>query len=122
VESERPAAVNDVVFSIGDVATFREKMFSGSQAEEFKDTLLPGAEQVGRITFSARGHTVGKVLAVAYVQTSHAWPGRKLLVHSNGRYVLANVTPTPFFDPQGARLRARPQDDDRRMGRGSDEG
>jgi aminomethyltransferase len=122
VESERPAAVNDAVFSIGDVATFREKMFSGSEAEEFKDTLLPGAEQVGRITFSARGHTVGKVLAVAYVQTSHAWPGRKLLVHSNGRYVLANVTPTPFFDPQGARLRARPQDDDRRMGRGSDEG
>jgi aminomethyltransferase len=127
LESSRPAAVNDRVFSIGDVASFKEKMFSGSEAGEFKDTLLPGSEEIGHITFSAKGHTVGKMLAMAYIKTSHAWPGSRVLVHSNGRYILATVTPTPFFDSQAARLRAKPQDDDRRtaehpLGEGSEPG
>jgi glycine cleavage system aminomethyltransferase T len=97
------------------VATLKERMFSGSEAGESKDTLLPGVEEIGHVTFSAKGHSVGKMLAMAYVQTSHAWPGSRLLVQSHGRYVLATVTPTPFFDAQGARLRAKPQDDERRL-------
>ena len=116
LESERPAAAHDKVLSIGDVATLKEKMYSGSEAGEFKDSLLPGSEEIGHITFSARGHTVGKMLAMAYLNTSHAWPGSRVLVRNSGRYMLATVTPTPFFDPHGARLRARSQDDDRRMG------
>ena len=115
LRSEQPVAVNDKVFSIGDVATLREKMFSGSEAGEYKETVLPGSEEIGHITFSARGHTVGKTLAMAYIRTSHAWPGNKVLIQTNGRYILATVTPTPFFDPQGARLRAKPGDDDRRI-------
>ena len=31
-------------------------------------------EQVGHVTYSARGHTVGKMLALAYVQVAHAFP------------------------------------------------
>ena len=113
LESNYPAAANDKVFSIGDVATFKEKMFSGSEAGDHKDSLLPAQGEIGHITFSARGHTVEKMLAMAYIQTSHTWPGSKVLVQANGRYILATVTPTPFFDPAGARLRAKPQDDDR---------
>jgi aminomethyltransferase len=116
LESERPAAVNDKIFSIGDVATLKERMYSGSEAGELKDTMLPGGEEIGRVTFSARGHTLGKMLAMAYLNTSHAWPGSRVLVQNNDRHILATVTPTPFFDPQGARLRAKPQDDDRRIG------
>ena len=57
--------------------------------------------------YSKRGHSVGKLLALAYVRTSHSWPGSRLLIEIGERYVPAVVTPTPFFDPQGARLRAK---------------
>jgi len=113
LESDYPAGANDKVFGIGDVATFKEKKFSGSQAGDYEDELRPAQDEIGHITFSARGHTLEKMLAMAYVQTSHTWPGSKLLVQIRGRYILATVTPTPFFDPAGARLRAKPQDDDR---------
>jgi hypothetical protein len=66
---------------------------------------------VGYITYSARGHSVGKMLAMAYVRTEYTWPGCNLVVDIGGRLTLAKVTPTPFFDPQGARMRAKPQDD-----------
>jgi aminomethyltransferase len=112
LQSETPAAANDGVYSIGDVATSRERMFSGGEAGEYKDTLLPGERQVGHITSSAKGHTVGKMLAMAYIDTAHSWPGNNLIVQMNGRPVPARVTPTPFFDPQNARIRARPRDDE----------
>ncbi len=113
LESEAPAAANDKVYSIGDVATFRERMFSGGEAGAHKDTLLPGERQVGRVSCSARGHTVGKMLAMAYLNTAHSWPGNNLIVEINGRPVLARVAATPFFDPQNNRVRARPRDDAR---------
>src|SRR5438105_9036692 len=100
------------VYSIGDVATFREKRFSGGEAGEYRDAMLPGEHEVGHITCSARGHSVGATLAMAYVEVAHSWPGNNLIVLLSGRPVPARVTPTPFFDPQHARLRARPRDDE----------
>jgi glycine cleavage system aminomethyltransferase T len=47
------------------------------------------------------------MLALAYMRTSHAWPGSRVLVVSNGRPRAATVTATPFFDPEGVRLRAK---------------
>ena len=105
LQGEKAASLKDKVYGIGDISAFRAKMFSGSQAGAYKDTMSFG-EEVGHVTFSSRGYTVGKVLAMAYVKTSHSWPGSRLLVQINGRPVLATVTLTPFFDPQGARLRA----------------
>jgi aminomethyltransferase len=107
LQSEMPAATGDKVYSIGDVATFREKQFTGSEAGEYRDTLLPSEHEVGHITCSARGHSVGATLAMAYVEAAHSWPGNNLIVLQSGRTILARVTPTPFFDPQNARLRAR---------------
>jgi aminomethyltransferase len=107
LQGEIPAAVDAKVFSVGRVATTDEKQFSGPEAGAPKDKALPGNEEVGRVTYSNRGHTVGKLLALAYVRASHSWPGSRLLVEINGRPVPATVTPTPFFDPQGARLRAK---------------
>ena len=83
-----------------------EKILSGPEAGAKKDRILPG-EDVGHVTFSERGHSVGKILALAYVRTSHSYPGSRLLVDVKGKPVPAVVTPTPFFDPQGARLRAK---------------
>ncbi len=110
LESPGPAAYPQPVYSISDVATFRERIHSGSEAAAYRDTLAR-SQQVGYVTSSARGHTVGQTLALAYVKSQYAWPGCKLLVDINGRLSLATVTSTPFFDPQGVRLRAKSRDD-----------
>jgi aminomethyltransferase len=106
LQGELPAAGNARVWSIGQVATAEERAFSGPEAGASKDKAQPGVE-VGHVTYSARGHTVGKLLAMAYVQVAHAYPGSRLLVESGDHTLPATVAPTPFFDPQGARLRAK---------------
>jgi aminomethyltransferase len=107
IHGDTPAPVNAKVFSIGAVTTTEERMFSGPEAGAAKERELPGGEEVGHVTYSNKGHTVGKMLALAYVRTSHSWPGSRLLIEINDRPVPAIVTSTPFFDPQGARLRAK---------------
>jgi len=107
IHGDTPAPVNAKVFSIGAVTTTEERMFSGPEAGAAKERELPGGEEVGHVTYSNKGHTVGKMLALAYVRTSHSWSGSRMLIEINGRPVPAIVTPTPFFDPQGARLRAK---------------
>ncbi|HMQ55404.1 MAG TPA: aminomethyltransferase family protein [Anaerolineae bacterium] len=111
LESPIPASAHDRVYSVGDAGSFREKLFSGSEAGATRESVSPG-QPVGHITFSSRGHSVGKMLAMAYVAVEYSWPGCNLLVELNGRFVRAKVSPTPFFDPSGARMRAKPQDDD----------
>jgi len=111
VQSDVPAKVNDKIYSIADVATFKEKIFSGSESGAQKDAVLPGEQQIGHITCSSKGHSVNSMLAMAYIDSGHSWPGSNVVVQINGRPVLARVTPTPFFDPHGSRLRSKSQDD-----------
>jgi aminomethyltransferase len=111
LESPVAASFNDPVYNVGDVATFRNKMFSGSEAGSFRRDLKPGGQQVGHVTFSSYGYTVGKTLAMAYIRTDFSYPGSTLVVELSGRPVAAKVVPTPFFDPSGARLRAKASDD-----------
>jgi len=106
LDSDIPANTGDKIYSIADIATFRERMFSGSEAEDYFDQEIPGMEEIGYVTSSARGHTVGKMLALGHLSTTHSWPGSRVLVRVNGRPRLATVTSAPFFDPQGARMRA----------------
>ncbi len=115
LDSEVPAAAGDKIYAIGDVATFREIVETGAEAGEHEDELLPGERQVGYVTSSTYGPSVGKMLAMAYVETARAWPGSNLLVEINGRPVPARVAQTPFFDPENARIRSRPQDDEQRQ-------
>jgi aminomethyltransferase len=107
LEGELAAPAGAPVYPVGAVETVERRRFSGPEAGAPHDAALPAEQQVGRVTTSGRGHTVGRVLALAYVSTAHAWPGARLLVEIAGRPVPAVVTPTPFFDPQGARLRAK---------------
>jgi aminomethyltransferase len=88
------------------VAAVKEKIHTGSQAHDYEEDILAGSEVVGQVTFSAKGHTVDKMLAMPYVKSFHAWPGGRLVVTVKGRPRVATVTPTPFFDPQGMRLKA----------------
>jgi aminomethyltransferase len=116
LESEVPAPAAAKVYSIGDVATFREMMETGAEAGEYEDKLLPGDRQVGHVTSSTMGHSVGKMLAMAYVETAHSWPGNNLMAEINGRPIPAKVAPTPFFDLENARVRAEYWEGEERPG------
>jgi glycine cleavage system aminomethyltransferase T len=98
--------VDDKVSTVGDIAAVREKILAGHEAQDYADTVLPGSEVVGHVTVSVRGHTVEKVLAMAYVRANFGWPGSRLVVSINGRPRLATVAHTPFFDPQGVRMKS----------------
>lgn len=106
LSGKSPAKTGDRIFSIADISTFREKMYTGSEAGDTFDIEKVGAP-VGTVTSSAVGHSVEKVLALGYVQVSHAWPGSQLLVEVNDRPTLGKVVDTPFFDPGNVRLRAK---------------
>lgn len=106
LESKAPAKTGERIFSIADIGTVREKMFSGSEAGDELDIETAG-ELVGEVTSSAVGHSVEGTLALGYIRVMHTYPGAQLLVEVNGRPTLAKVVNTPFFDPQGVRLRAR---------------
>jgi len=106
LESKVPAKTGERIFSIADISSVREKMFTGSEAGEEFDIETAG-ELVGEVTSSAVGHSVEKTLALGFVRVTHTYPGAQLLVEVNGRPTLAKVVNTPFFDPSGMRLRAR---------------
>ena len=59
------------------------------------------------------------MLAMAYVRTDFSYPGSTLVIDIGGRSVAAKVVPTPFFDPGGARLRAKAKDDGKRAKAGA---
>src|SRR3712207_3194717 len=71
LESEVPAAPGAKIYSVGDVATFREVIETGAEAGELEDAVMPGDRQVGRVTSSAMGHSVGRMLAMAYRSEEH---------------------------------------------------
>lgn len=105
LEGQAPAANGDPIFSVANIETMREEILAGSEAGEEYDLEQPGP-MVGEVSSSAVGYSVGKVLALGFVQSSHAWPGNQLLVEVNGRPTVAKVVPTPFFDPDNARPRS----------------
>lgn len=94
------------MYSIGEVATYQEEIQTGPETGGYEDGLLPGERPVGHVTSSAMGPSVGRMLAMAYVETAHSWPGNGLIVEIGGRPVPARVATTPFFDPGNARMKA----------------
>ncbi|MBA2691815.1 MAG: aminomethyl transferase family protein [Rubrobacter sp.] len=114
LESDVPATAGAEVFGVGDVATYREEIETGSEAGSHEDSVAPGKRRIGRVTSSVYGPTVGKTLALAYVEVAHSWPGNNLVVEINGRPIPARVAQTPFFDPEMARARATPEEDEHR--------
>ena len=105
LDSPVPAAVDAALYPVGDVASHSDEILTGPRAGDREDAVQPAGEAVGHITVSVKGHTVDKMLAMAYVDTTHSWPGNRLVVQINGQPRLAHVVPTPFFDPDGARMK-----------------
>ncbi|MCB0143428.1 MAG: aminomethyltransferase family protein, partial [Caldilineaceae bacterium] len=113
VDSKSAVQSGDEIYSVGDIATGKRKRKSGAEAGEEEDNVTPGAP-IGRVTSSAIGYSVGKTLALAYLRTSHAWNGARVVIMNAGRPIQATVAATPFFDPSGARMRAKASDAPRR--------
>jgi len=106
LDGDVPANNGDKIYSVADMTSFRERMFSGSEAGDYFDAAQPGVEEIGYATSGAKGHSIGKMLALAYLRVTHSWPGARVIVNIGGRPTLAEVVTTPFFDPQGIRMRA----------------
>lgn len=105
LDSPAPSGRGDAIYSVADIAAFRAALVTGSEAGERMAAETPGYTQIGRITSSARGHSVGKMLALGYLDVSHSWPGARVMVAMGDRPVAATVVNTPFFDPAGLRMR-----------------
>jgi aminomethyltransferase len=82
-------------------------MLEGDVAASVRDEVVDeSGASVGYVTYSNRGHSVDRLLAMAYVSAGQAAPGNQLSVRSNGGLVRGQVARTPFFDPEGTRIRA----------------
>ncbi|MDQ3538603.1 MAG: aminomethyltransferase family protein [Actinomycetota bacterium] len=104
LDAKMAADPGDAVSSVGDVDAVREEIESGPRAGELEDHVHPG-ERLGDVTTSQWCPTVEQHLAMAYLDTSHAWPGSRVVIEHNGRPVTATVVPTPFFDPGNVRMK-----------------
>jgi dimethylglycine dehydrogenase len=60
---------------------------------------------VGFVTSGGYGHTVGKSIALAYLEPDLATPDAALAVEILGERRPARVAPAPLVDPTGARMR-----------------
>ncbi|MER9412212.1 aminomethyltransferase family protein [Mesorhizobium sp. M0589] len=63
-------------------------------------------EDAGVVTYSDHGYSLGKVLATAHLRLPFTAIGTELSIDIDGKRTRAVVAPMPFFDPEGARLRA----------------
>jgi aminomethyltransferase len=110
LDSTAVANAGDAVYTVVGVAADRPETTVDIDANEEFDAERAGWTQIGRITSSARGHSVGKMLGLAYLDVSHTWPGARVMVATSGaRPTPATVANTPFFDPAGLRLRGTTQ-------------
>ncbi|RWC89746.1 MAG: aminomethyl transferase family protein [Mesorhizobium sp.] len=67
--------------------------------------VLADGRDVGVVTYSDHGYSLGKVLATAHLRLPFTAIGTGLSIAIDGQPVRAVVAPMPFFDPEGARLR-----------------
>jgi aminomethyltransferase len=108
VDSDIAPRAGAAVMAVSDISPQRRVRKSGTRAGESIEQRAPSG-QIGTVSSAARGHSVGKMLALAYVQTTHAFAGAQLMVDVEGEPRSAKVVPIPFFDPAGQRMRGKNQ-------------
>jgi dimethylglycine dehydrogenase len=70
------------------------------------EAVLSGGKQVGTVSSIAYGHSVGKLLAFAYIKADLAAPGTQLQVVVMGDTRAAHVLGAPAYDPESTLPRA----------------
>jgi len=78
---------------------------NGADASGY-EPVWKGGRRVGFVTSGGYGHTVGRSLAMALVDTAEAVEGNDLSVHVVGVERAATVIPPSPRDPEGAAMRA----------------
>ncbi len=79
----------------------------GGQADPLpSDPILQSGEPVGYVTSGGTGFRIGKRLALGYVKRNLGEEGAVFEIQSLGERRRAILSPTPFYDPQNARLRS----------------
>jgi dimethylglycine dehydrogenase len=68
--------------------------------------VLAEGRVVGFTTSGGYGHTVGRSIALAYLEPAFATPEAGLAVTILGEDRPARVAPEPLCDPTGARMRS----------------
>ena len=81
-------------------------VLDGDRPAAEKARVLAGGQDVGFVTYSDHGYSIGKTLATAHLKKPFDELGTELTVAVDGAPTRAVVTAMPFFDPEGARLRA----------------
>lgn len=79
---------------------------SGAPVAAPKSDVLREGRKVGQVTFMALSPTLGKPIALAYVAPDVAVAQTSLTVVGQGGNIDLKVTRIPFYDPDGARIRA----------------
>jgi dimethylglycine dehydrogenase len=69
-------------------------------------SVFDGDVRVGIVTSGGYGHRIGRSIALAYVRSSLAEPGRRLAIEIFGERRDAVVATEPLYDPGNARLKA----------------
>jgi sarcosine oxidase subunit alpha len=61
---------------------------------------------VGRVTSVRRSPTLGRIIGLALLPVENGLTAEEFSIRSDGHTVQAWVVATPFYDPQGSRMRA----------------
>jgi dimethylglycine dehydrogenase len=69
-------------------------------------TVFDGDERVGIVTSGGYGHRLGRSIALVYIRSALAVPGRRLAIEIYGHRRAAVVGTEPLYDPKSARMRA----------------
>ena len=77
-----------------------------STAFAIGDTIVSDNRTVGAVTSAATGHSVGKSLAMGYVEAQSAADQTALeIVSKDGAHTAVRVHRKPIYDPEGSRVR-----------------
>jgi sarcosine oxidase subunit alpha len=93
--AERPLRERLVGFTVAD----------GRLPKEGAQVVADGAV-AGRVTSARRSEQVGAIVGLAWVQPESARDDVEIAIRSEGDTIAARVTLSPFYDPEGQRLRS----------------
>jgi sarcosine oxidase subunit alpha len=68
--------------------------------------VVEDGRPVGRVTSVRYSPTLGRYLGLAWVPAARATPGERFFIRCNDADAAVVVTALPFYDPEGARLKA----------------
>jgi sarcosine oxidase subunit alpha len=66
--------------------------------------VLDGNAMIGRVTSCMTSQTLNAIIGLAYVPVALAKPGCRITIKvDDGQCVIAEIVPTPFYDPKSHR-------------------